>query len=260
MLSFIKMEGCGNDYLFLDCRRRTVPDPAELAKKMSDRHFGVGGDGAVFLLPSQKADLRMRIFNADGSEGMMCGNAARCAARLAWDEGWVKKETLTLETESGVRRLGMAPGGAVSLEMGKAEAFPLPLTVLGGLPLSGVSVGNPHAVLRVPSVEDFPLEETAQTFRQSVDCNLEIYAPISPLILTARVYERGSGETLACGTGAAAVLFSAVREGVSPVGKEVEVRMPGGSLTVLCRKDGSYRLTGPTREVFRGVWREVSLL
>ncbi len=260
MLSFIKMEGCGNDYLFLDCRRQTVPDPAELTKKMSDRHFGVGGDGVVFLLPSQKANLRMRIFNADGSEGMMCGNAARCAARLAWDEGWVKKETLTLETESGIRRLREAPGGAVSLEMGKAEAYPLPLDSLGGLPLSGVSVGNPHAVLRVPSVEDFPLDEIARELRQSADCNLEIYAPLSPLSLTARVYERGSGETLACGTGAAAVLFAAAQEGDAPFGEEVEVRMPGGSLTVLCRKDGSCRLTGPAREVFRGVWRGASLL
>lgn len=173
MLRFFKMQGCGNDYIFIDCRGQSVPRPHLLARRVSDRHFGVGGDGLVLLLPAEGADLAMRIFNADGSEAEMCGNAIRCAARYAWDCGWACHEPLRIQTAAGLRILWNGPQKAVTVVMGR----PSPLSGAGvrwqGEALTRLSVGNPHGVLFCPDIEHFPLAQAAAEIARTARLNLE---------------------------------------------------------------------------------------
>lgn len=168
MIDFFKMHGAGNDYVFIDCRSRSVPDPAALAIRISDRHRGVGSDGLVLLQNAEGADLRMRIFNADGTEAEMCGNAARCAARYAWDCGWVNHEPLRLQTAAGLRILWNGPQGAVTVVMGRPAPLSGPAVQWQGQTLSRLSVGNPHGVLFCEDTETFPLQQAAEELSRKV--------------------------------------------------------------------------------------------
>lgn len=254
MIRFVKMHGAGNDYVFIDCRRQHIPDPAALAQAISNRHRGVGSDGLVLLLPSRTADLAMRIFNADGSEAEMCGNAARCAARYAWDQKWVAHSPLSLETRSGIRTLWQRENGSVTAAMGKPVLLPERCIFFQGEALTCLSVGNPHAVLMIPDVLHFPLKEAAESIVPQSDCNLEIVQVLSPDRLCVRVWERGSGETLACGTGACASVVAAVQQGLCCRDTDISVEMPGGILTVRWQTDNTLLLTGDAVLVFSGEW------
>ena len=254
MIRFVKMHGSGNDYVFIDCRRQQISDPAALARAISNRHRGVGSDGLVLLLPSRTADLAMRIFNADGSEAEMCGNAARCAARYAWDQKWVAHSPLSLETRSGIRTLWQTSNGSVTAAMGEPAPLPERCIFFQGEALTCLSVGNPHAVLMIPDALRFPLKEAAKSIAQQSDCNLEIVQVLSPDRLRVRVWERGSGETLACGTGACASVVAAVQQGLCCRDTDIAVEMPGGILTVRWQTDNTLLLTGDAVLVFSGEW------
>ena len=253
------MQGCGNDYIFLDCRDQVADDPGGLSCRMSDRHFGIGSDGLVLMLPSQTADLRMRIFNADGSEAGMCGNAARCVARYAWDCGWVTREPLRLATNAGVRELRHRGDGNISILMGSPDSRNQPTVRYRGRELLCLSMGNPHAVLPVRAVQGFPLREAAKEIRAQADVNVEIVQVTARNRLTVRVFERGSGEALACGTGACAAAVAAVLRGSCDRDTDILVQMPGGALTVRWLPDGTLLLTGGARQVFCGEWDDSPL-
>ena len=272
-IQFTKMQGAGNDYIYFDCLHAPFPtDPAAASRRLSDRHFGIGGDGIVLILPSDKADFRMRIFNADGSEAPMCGNASRCVGRFVYTHGYTKKTEFTLDTNSGIKHVFIhaLPDGelSVGVDIGRASFVPedvpavLPcppeeFSVTVGektFPATAVSVGTAHCVIFTDWVEGFPLEGTAlrvtaACFPQGV--NTEILDVTSDGI-TARVYERGSGETMACGTGASASVAAAVKRGMFPFDTPVPVRMPGGTITVTVAEDYTVLMEGPTAEVFTG--------
>ena len=284
-MKFTKMEGAGNDYIYVDARSMDLDWP-ELSRKMSDRHFGIGGDGLILIKGSDIADLKMSMFNADGSEGEMCGNGIRCFAKYAIEHEIVPPPTngLNVETLAGVRniipkydgdsisgaRVSMgAPilePGLVPVALGPAEAYktgpvldyPFEMDSLG-LPLSFVSMGNPHAVTFIEQpVADFPLHtigpkvEHHPIFPRRV--NFEIVNIIGPGRLDARVWERGSGETLACGTGACAIAVAARLAGIC--GDKVDIKLPGGKLTIEWDGAGEVFLEGPAMEVFSGEWLE----
>lgn len=273
-LSFVKMQGCGNDYIYFDCFHQAVEGPEELSRLLSHRHFGVGGDGIVLVLPSEKADAKMRIFNADGSEAMMCGNGIRCVGKLLYDRGHCQKETLTVETASGPKTLHLhLQGGkveSVSVEMGRAQWEParIPVKLEGEkvvgqkVPLAGaqrevtcVSMGNPHCILFGKDPAEVCLEELGPAiendpiFPQRV--NVEFVEVVDERHLRMRVWERGSGETYACGTGAAASVAAAVANGFCRAGEPVEVKLRGGALTITYTEEG-VTMTGPAVKVFEG--------
>ncbi|MBI4496469.1 MAG: diaminopimelate epimerase [Chloroflexi bacterium] len=280
-MQFVKMHGAGNDFVMVDARGLQRPWP-ELAVQVCDRHFGVGADGLILVLPAEGADFRMRIFNPDGSEAEMCGNGIRCFAKFVVEDRLLSQaqETLRVETLAGV--LSVRPAwvqgriAAVQVSMGQPrfqpEDLPValpsspayvwdhPLAVDGhALKLSFASMGNPHAVhfLETP-VADFPLErigpqvETHPLFPRRV--NFEIARVVDRGHMDVRVWERGAGLTLACGTGACAVAAIAIARGL--VDTPVEVRLPGGVLTIAWDGQGEVFMTGPVAEIFRGVWHE----
>ncbi len=251
-LSFTKMQGAGNDYLYFDCTRAPLSDPSAVAVRLSDRHFGVGSDGIVLILPSEKADFRMRMFNADGSEAEMCGNAVRCVGKYVHDRGLSAKNPLSIETKAGIKTLALTiADGAVTrvrVDMG-APAFSAATVPMTGereqtlsyagreYRLHGVSMGNPHAVIFTgdPDLEDVhgagAYFETHPVFPEHA--NIEFAQVLSPVHLKVRVWERGSGETMACGTGACAAAVAAIGKGLCDKGREIAVDMPGGRLSVL---------------------------
>jgi diaminopimelate epimerase len=271
------MQGCGNDYVYVDCIAHKVPAniPA-LAQKISDRHFGVGGDGLILICPSEKADARMRMFNADGSEAEMCGNGVRCVAKYVHDHGIAKKPTLTIETGRGVLTL------EVELRQGKVEqvrvdmgepildAAKIPTTLAGNppieVPLPGfdfqvtcVSMGNPHCITFVDAITDQhvlgigPKVEKDGAFPRKT--NVEFVKVNRPDDVNFRVWERGSGETLACGTGACAVAVAGVLTGRTQ--RQITAHLLGGDLQLLwSEKDNHVYMTGPAVEVFSGEWPE----
>ncbi len=272
------MHGIGNDYVYVDCFAQPTPaDPSALARKIADRHFGVGGDGLILIGPSEKADARMRMFNADGSEAEMCGNGIRCVAKYVHDHGIAKKPTLTIETGRGVLTLDVEVHAGkvqqVRVDMGEPilEAAKIPTTLPGDppldVPLPGcnlkatcVSMGNPHCVIFVDSITQQhvhgigPQIEVAPFFPRKV--NVEFVKVNRPDDLTMRVWERGSGETLACGTGASAVCVAGVLAGRSQ--RKVTVHLVGGDLQLLWSEvDNHVYMTGPAVEVFSGEWPEV---
>ncbi len=277
-IAFTKMHGAGNDYIYVDLFTSPLNfDPADLARKMSPRHFSVGGDGVVLILPSEIADAKMRMFNLDGSEGKMCGNAIRCVAKYLSDHGLVKKDVLTVETLSGVKTLRLFKNGGVvkevSVEMGKAvftpSAIPVlfagdemveaPVSVLGKeYRMTAVSMGNPHAVIFTEGVKQMdlasvgPMFENLSIFPERV--NTEFAEVLDATTLLMRVWERGSGETFACGTGASATVAAAVKTGRVPAGTEVTVRLLGGDLKITVAPDFSVTMTGPATEVYQGVY------
>lgn len=255
---FYKMHGIGNDYVFFNCMHRDIPYPAELAIRLSDRNFSIGGDGVILICKSAVADAKMRIFNADGSEGKTCGNGLRCTAKLLYELGIIRRKELTVETLGGVARLWIytGTGGAVKrvkADVGRADFTPAHIPVLAERPVIGkkltiggrtytstcVSVGNPHCVIFSEPPAD--LAKAGKAFKESElfpeGVNVEFAEVISPQEVRVRVWERGSGETLACGSGACAVVAAAVVNGYCREGEDVFVRLRGGSLTVNYTKE-----------------------
>ncbi len=274
-LHFTKMHGCGNDYIYFDCFEQEVPSPEALAVRLSDRHFGIGGDGIVLICPSDRADAKMRMFNADGSEGKMCGNAIRCVGKYLHDVRGVGKELLTIDTLSGIKtlRLKVENGQMQSAEvnMGKAELQPdkIPVRLSGeavinrpaefggqSYGITCVSMGNPHCVVFCDETDGLdllhigPLFENAPLFPERV--NTEFIQVIDEHTLKMRVWERGSGETLACGTGACAAVTAAVLNGYCRYDQPVRVLLIGGELTIRCSSDGTVWMSGSATLVFNG--------
>lgn len=277
-MKFVKMHGTGNDYVFIDAINTLPPsNPAEVSRIVSRRHKGIGSDGLILMLPSALGDCRMRIFNADGSEGMMCGNGARCIGKYLYERGYVQKKDISLETKSGMRYLSVnvESGKVVSVRvnMGEptfvAERIPvvssdpsaLPFTMEDGTVLTFfcVALGNPHAVTFVDNIKTIPIEEwgdlvqTSPLFPEQV--NVEFVQVVSRDTLLMRVFERGSGETLACGTGACATLVAAASKGLC--NDSATVKLTGGDLYIEWdRKANRVYKTGSANIVFEGEWLE----
>ena len=280
-LEFTKMHGCGNDYVYVVALKARPADPAALSRRLSDRHFGVGGDGLIMLAPSRTANLRMEMYNADGSRGDMCGNGIRCVARLAYERGIVRANPMVIETDAGLKtiQLQVANGKVQSatVDMGEpildgrqvpvaadGRVIDYPLEVSGRTEkITAVSMGNPHCVLFVKDESVFKLDvfEFARLGRQFENhpffpkrVNTEFILPLSRDRLRMRVWERGSGETLACGTGACASLVAAVLTGHADRKATVELR--GGNLDIEWRGNGEGAnhvfMTGEAIEVFSG--------
>lgn len=274
-MKFTKMHGLGNDYVYVDCTKQTIKNPNRLSEIISKCHFGIGSDGLVMIMNSDKADFRMRMFNADGSEGKMCGNATRCIGKYVYDRGLTDKTQLTLETLSGIKYLTLTVVGGkvetVSVDMGKAvlSAAEIPVksdseTVIGKtMTVSGreqnitcVSMGNPHCVIFTDGIDSLDLEkigpgyENDEIFPERV--NTEFVEIKDRNTLRMRVWERGSGETMACGTGACAVAVAAVENGFCDRGSAITVRLRGGDLSIVYRTDGHVIMTGGATFVFDG--------
>lgn len=270
------MHGCGNDYVYVDCTDGTLPaDPSALAVKISDRHKGVGGDGLVLICPSERADAFMHMYNADGSEGKMCGNAIRCVGKYLYDKGIAKKEFIDVETLSGVKRLkmfvknGAAAGarvdmGAAEFDCGKipaaydGECIGQKMKIAGGeYEVTLVSMGNPHCVVFCGDPDSLDLEKTGPLFEHDAlfpeGVNTEFIKKTGENRLRMRVWERGSGETLACGTGACAAVSAAVRLGYFKEGEPVTVSLTGGDLTIEYTKQTVF-MTGEAVTVSEGVY------
>jgi diaminopimelate epimerase len=269
MLQFTKMTGIGNDYVYIDGFRHRIAEPSRLAVAMADRHFGVGSDGLVLILPSRKADCRMRMFNSDGSEAEMCGNAIRCVAKYVYDRKLVRKTALTVETACGIKPIRLAVRGgrmiSATVDMGTPILEPARIPVaartnrikLGGYAWTCVSMGNPHAVTFVKSVSEAPVLtkgpgfEIAPVFPRR--CNIEFAEVVDRRLIRMRVWERGAGETLACGTGACATAVAGVLNGLTD--REVDVELTGGRLHIAWREsDGRVLMTGGAEFVFDGMW------
>lgn len=254
------MEGLGNDYIYVDASRYHVQDPAALSVRLSDRHFGIGGDGLVLIGPSEKADFSMRMFNADGSEGMMCGNAARCIGKYVWDKGLTRENEIGLETPSGVVRLNVHPGpdglvDSVTVGMGKYRIVDQERTVRAcGAAFTGtvVDVGNPHFVVFCDGAGAVDPAVSGPSIEKSFPggINVEFASVEEPGRIRMRVWERGSGVTLACGTGACATASAAVALGLCT--SPCRIEMDGGELEIVCEGE-SLLMRGPARSVFEGV-------
>jgi len=276
-MRFTKMHGAGNDYVYVDGFSQPLPDDLpELARRVSDRHFGVGADGLILILPSEAADARMRMFNADGSEAEMCGNGIRCVGKYVYDHGLVQRPSLVIETGAGLRRLDLelADGRVrrVRVDMGEPILDPAEIPVdlpgqrvinvpldLGDrtLAVTCVSMGNPHCIIFVERLSDDwvlgvgPKVERDRRFPRRT--NVEFVETISPSEANVRVWERGSGETLACGTGACAVCVAGALAGRT--GRRLLARLPGGELELQwSEEDNHVWMTGPAVEVFSGEW------
>lgn len=276
-MRFTKMHGLGNDYVYVDCvTGPPVRDPASVAIKVSDRHFGIGGDGLILICPSEVADARMRMFNADGSESEMCGNGLRCVAKFVYDHGIARKPTLKLETGRGVLTVdlevtnGKAERVRVNMGTPILKSADIPTTLPGDPPVdveftaggksylgTCVSMGNPHVTIYVDDVKAVPLDvvgpaiEHAGVFPRRI--NAHFVQVHSSSEVTMRTWERGSGVTLACGTGACAVCVAGVLTGKT--GRKLLAHLPGGDLELeWSEADGSVSMTGPATEVFTGEW------
>ena len=273
-LRFVKMQGCGNDYIYFDCFEQTIEEPEALAVKLSDRHFGIGGDGIVLICPSDVADVKMRMFNIDGSEGKMCGNAIRCVGKYMYDRRNIGKTTITVGTLSGIKTLKLTVENGemktAEVNMGKAVLVPKQIPVAldgdsvinrkvsvagGEYDITCVSMGNPHCIVFGDDPENLDLPtvgpkfEFDKLFPERV--NTEFVRVVNPTMLKIRVWERGSGETLACGTGACAAVVAAVENGYCKKGEDITVKVRGGDLTVNYGEKGII-LTGDTKLVYEG--------
>lgn len=273
------MQGLGNDYVYVNCFREKIADPSRLAVEISDRHFGVGSDGLILINPSDKADFEMEMYNADGSRGEMCGNGIRCVAKYVYDYGLTDQTSISVETLGGIKYLDLTvkDGKAVlvKVDMGKPELSPEKIPVVSAgekvvdepIDVDGqnyrmtcVSMGNPHAVVYVDcDVRELPLEEIGPKFenheRFPNRVNTEFVRVLDRRTVEMRVWERGSGETLACGTGACAVAVSCVLNGLTE--DEVTVKLLGGDLQIKWdREKDTVFMTGPAEVVFDGEWPE----
>lgn len=275
-MKFTKMEGAGNDYIYIDCFQEKVDNPKDLAIKMSDRHFGVGGDGIILIEPSDRADAFMHMFNADGSEGAMCGNGIRCTAKYIYDHGIVSPETpvMKIETKSGIKeiRYEVKDGKLykATVDMGEVKLdSELPEKILiDELSLSfvGIDTGNPHAVYFLEdnpvlgkTIYEIDFSRYGHSFETHIRfpnrVNSEFIELKNRKEINFRVYERGSGETLACGTGATAAVVAGNLLG--KLDEEVLVHLLGGDLTIFYDKESRHAfMSGEAREVFSGIWEE----
>lgn len=289
--NFTKMHGCGNDYVYVDCTKTPIPHPEAVSVYVSRYHFGIGSDGLILICPSEKADFRMAMYNADGSEGKMCGNGIRCVAKYVYDHGLTDKNPVTIETLGGIKTIRMeVRDGKVAeatVDMGEPEIRPrkIPMItdhyifvdqslVLKETTIVGtdkktyrekvfyngtaVSMGNPHFVTFVPDVDSLDLEELGPQFEHHKlfpeGVNTEFVQILDENTVKFRVWERGSGETLACGTGACAVTYACMRlHKAGRMGQPLNVRCLGGELKVTYSDtDNHLYLTGPAVEVFHG--------
>lgn len=282
-MKFTKMHGCGNDYVYVDCTKEVIPNISETAIRVSDRHFGIGSDGLILIKASDVADFEMDMYNADGSRGKMCGNGIRCVAKYVYDHGLTDKTTITVNTLSGIKTLKLTvEDGKVSkvrVDMGEPELIPAqvpvkasvlgladdrreaivaePLEIKGrSYDITCVSMGNPHCITFIEEdVRDFPLEAVGPVFEKHElfpeRVNTEFINVIDKDHLRMRVWERGSGETLACGTGACAVAVASYLNGFT--GRSVDIELLGGHLEVVYdEKTNHVFMTGPATEVFSG--------
>ena len=275
-INFTKMHGCANDYIYVDCLEGLNFDPNELAKVMSPRHFSVGADGLVCICASDVADAKMRMFNLDGSEGMMCGNAIRCVGKYLYDNNICKKDELKIETLSGIKTLKLTIENNkvthVTVEMGKASfshadipiaqdtsALKQDLEVAGHTwEITAVSMGNPHCVIMAENIDALDLPKIGPEFENHPlfpeRVNTEFIEKIDSTHLKMRVWERGSGETYACGTGACATVAACVKNGICEPNTRVEVELIGGTLTIECSPEFDIKMTGPAVKVYEGVF------
>jgi diaminopimelate epimerase len=273
-MKFTKMQGCGNDYVYVNGFEETVANPAELAPRLSDRHFGIGSDGLILILPSEVADCRMQMFNADGSEAEMCGNGVRCVAKYAFDHGLTTKTELAVETGAGVKHLALTVDQGrvtqVRVNMGtpRLERSEIPMLGPAGrvvseplevddrsVEVTAVSMGNPHAVVRIEGhPADFPVTELGPKLETHpvfpARANIEFVQIVSRGEIRQRTWERGAGETLACGTGASAVAVACALNGWTE--RQVLIHLTGGDLEIDWANDGQVYMTGPAVEVFSG--------
>ncbi|MFR2438228.1 MAG: diaminopimelate epimerase [Ruminococcus sp.] len=276
-MTFSKMHGIGNDYIYINCFQETVTDPEKLSIFMSNVRFGVGSDGLILILPSEVADFRMRIFNADGSEAMMCGNATRCVGKYVYEHGMTDKTEVSLETNSGIKYLTLYVNeatnkvDAVKVDMGKAILKPAeipvaddgdrfiakPVVVDGvSYDMTCVSMGNPHAVVFLPEIDSLDLEKMGPSFEHHPlfpnRVNTEFIRVIDDHTLQMRVWERGSGETFACGTGACAAAVASVLNGYCKREQEILIHLRGGDLRIIYHNDESVTMIGPATFIFEG--------
>ena len=274
-MKFTKMHGIGNDYIYVNCFEEKVDDPERASIYVSDRHKGIGADGLVMIMPSDKADFRMRIFNADGSEAMMCGNATRCIGKYVYDKGLTDKTEITLETNSGIKYLTLFPENGkvenVTVDMGKAIILPRDIPVLSekdsfisepvevdgkDYQITCVSMGNPHAIVYMNDVDSLDLEKIGPSFENHKlfpdRINTEFIKVIDSHTLQMRVWERGSGETFACGTGACASVVASVLNGYCKQDSEVTVHLRGGDLKITYKNDETVIMKGPAAVVCDG--------
>ncbi|MEI2988215.1 MAG: diaminopimelate epimerase [Oscillospiraceae bacterium] len=274
-MKFTKMHGIGNDYIYVNCFEEKVDNPEKVSIYVSDRRKGIGSDGLVMIMPSDKADFRMRIFNADGSEAMMCGNATRCIGKYVYDKGLTDKTEITLETNSGIKYLTLFPENGkvefVEVDMGKAILTPKdipvnsdkerfisePVEVDGKeYKITCVSMGNPHAIVYMDDIKDLELEKIGPSFENHKlfpdRINTEFIEVIDSHTLNMRVWERGSGETFACGTGACASVVASVLNGYCNHDEEVTVHLRGGDLKITWNSDGTVIMKGPAALICDG--------
>ncbi len=271
---FTKMHGLGNDYIYINCFEQEINEPSSLAKCLSDRHFGVGGDGIVLILPSSKCDFKMRMFNQDGSEAEMCGNAIRCVGKFVSDNKMTDKTNVSIETLAGIKNLELFTNNLgkvvnVKVDMGEPilESKLIPVlsdnnrcvdsTVFVGeqsFDITCVSMGNPHGVIFVDDVDNFPVEEIGMQLENHEifpnKANIEFVEVLDQNKIKMRVWERGSGETLACGTGACACVVAGVLKGLCR--RETKVLLRGGELLINWNEDNHVYMTGSATKVFDG--------
>ncbi len=277
-LKFTKMQGIGNDYIYCSTfENRCIENFPQIARTLSDRHFGIGGDGVIFVCPSDVADARMRMFNADGSEGKMCGNGIRCVCKFLFDRCILdpqKNSTVKIETESGIKTLFAYPYNAktqkIRVDMGKAVLTPaeIPVKTDGGAcigkeveidgtvyTITCVSIGNPHCVVFTDDIQSLDIEKEGKKFERNPlfpeGVNTEFIHPLDGRTLEMRVWERGSGETLACGTGACAAVVAACENGYCKKGENITVHLLGGDLEITYTDDAVF-MTGDATTVFNG--------
>lgn len=275
-MKFTKMHGIGNDYVYVNCFKETVKNPSEVARFVSDRHFGIGSDGLILIKPSDIADCEMDMYNLDGSQGAMCGNGIRCVAKYAYDYGIVNKTSISVATKSGIKYLDLTiRDGKVSMvkvNMGSpiltASQIPVsadteqiinaPLEVNGTTyHMTAVSMGNPHAIIYMDDIDGLDLEKIGPSFENHTvfpdRVNTEFVKILDRHTVQMRVWERGSGETLACGTGACAVAVSSILNGHVDGDKPVTVKLLGGDLQIFWdRNENLVYMTGPATTVFDG--------
>ncbi|NOS99271.1 MAG: diaminopimelate epimerase [Phycisphaerales bacterium] len=274
-MNFIKMHGAGNDFVFVDRFTERVADPADVARRMCDRHAGVGADGLILICPSTTATVRMEMYNTDGSRSQMCGNGIRCVAKYAYERGLTREASIPIETDDGVKLAECTVEGGrvtrVRMDMGRPRFAPqeIPVRLTGpavvnhpieinGKPfrMTCVSMGNPHAIIFVDDLQsvalniDGPAVERHSLFPERV--NVHFVRVVGPTRVTMRTWERGSGATRACGTGASAVCVAGVR--TERTQRRITACVPGGELELEWSEAGSVYMTGPAVEVFHGHW------
>lgn len=280
-MKFTKMHGCGNDYVYINCFEEKIENPSELAVKVSNRHFGVGSDGLILICPSDKADFRMDMYNADGSQSEMCGNGIRCVGKYVYDYGLTDKDEVSVETLAGIKCLKFQIGDGkvqmITVDMGEPELIAANVPVISenekaideeivvdgtSYHMTCVSMGNPHCVVFVDSTTEFPLEEIGPKFesheRFPRRVNAEFVQVLSENEVNMRVWERGTGETLACGTGTCATAVACVLNGKTK--DEVKVHLLGGDLIIKWdRQTNHIYMTGPAAVVFDGAFCDTAI-